>query len=52
MNKDPNNPWVKILEADGPGFSQNRDSGSPGDAFQSGDSFGNEGFKIRDNEVD
>ena len=50
MNKDPKNPWVKILEADGDqALVRNRDSGSPGDAFQSGDSFGNEGFKIRDN---
>ena len=50
VNKDPKNPWVKILEADGDqALVRNRDSGSPGDAFQSGDSFGNEGFKIRDN---
>ncbi|MEC7436544.1 MAG: polysaccharide biosynthesis/export family protein, partial [Candidatus Thermoplasmatota archaeon] len=50
VNKDPNNPWVKILEADGDqALVRNRDSGSPGDAFQSGDSFGHEGFKIRDN---
>ena len=50
VNKDPKNPWVKILEADGDqALVRNRDSGSPGDAFQTGDSFGNEGFKIRDN---
>ena len=50
VNKDPNNPWVKILEADGDqALVRNRDSGSPGDAFQLGDSFGHEGFKIRDN---
>ena len=50
VNKDPNNPWVRILEADGDqALVRNRDSGSPGDAFQLGDSFGNEGFKIRDN---
>ena len=41
---------MRILEADGDqALVRNRDSGSPGDAFQLGDSFGNEGFKIRDN---
>ena len=36
VNKDPNNPWVKILEADGDqALVRNRDSGSLGDAFQS-----------------
>jgi len=50
VNKDPNNPWVMIIEADGDqALVRNRDSGSSGDTFQSGDSFGHEGHKIRDN---
>ena len=50
VNKDPNNPWVMIIEADGDqALVRNRDSGSPGDPFQSGDSFGSEGHIIRDN---
>ncbi len=50
VNKDPNNPWVMIIEADGDqALLRNRDSGSSGDPFQTGDSFGSEGHIIRDN---
>ena len=50
VNKDPKNPWVMIIEADGDqALLRNRDSGSSGDPFQTGDSFGSEGHLIRDN---
>ncbi|MEE3270123.1 MAG: M6 family metalloprotease domain-containing protein [Candidatus Thermoplasmatota archaeon] len=50
VNTDPDNAWVKIIEADGDAALQRgRDSGSPGDVFVSGDSFGASGMKIRDN---
>lgn len=50
VNKDPNNPWVMIIEADGDqALLRNRDSGSSGDAFQTGDYFGSDGHLIRDN---
>ena len=50
VNKDPKNPWVMIIEADGyQALLRNRDSGSSGDPFQTGDSFGSEGHLIRDN---
>ncbi|MBP12955.1 MAG: hypothetical protein CMA71_05410 [Euryarchaeota archaeon] len=50
VNKDPNNPWVMIIEADGDqALLRNRDSGSSGDAFQTGDSLGSDGHLIRDN---
>tara|TARA_B100000965_G_scaffold50592_1_gene37418 strand:+ start:57619 stop:59571 length:1953 start_codon:yes stop_codon:yes gene_type:complete len=50
VNRDPKNPWVMIIEADGDqALLRNRDSGSSGDTFQTGDSFGSEGYLIRDN---
>jgi len=50
VNTDPDNAWVKIIEADGDAALQRgRDSGSAGDVFVSGDSFGASGMKIRDN---
>ena len=50
VNRDPKNPWVMIIEADGDqALLRNRDSGSSGDTFQTGDSFGSEGHLIRDN---
>ena len=50
VNTDPDNAWVMIIEADGDAALQRgRDSGSPGDAFDVGDSFGASGMKIRDN---
>ncbi len=50
VNRDPNNPWVMIIEADGDqALLRNRDSGSSGDTFQTGDSFGSKGHLIRDN---
>jgi len=50
VNTDPDNAWVKIIEADGDAALQRgRDSGSPGDVFTVGDSFGSSGMKIRDN---
>lgn len=50
VNRDPKNPWVMIIEADGDqALLRNRDSGSSGDAFQTGDAFGSEGHMIRDN---
>ncbi len=50
VNRDPKNPWVIIIEADGDqALLRNRDSGSSGDVFQTGDSFGSEGHLIRDN---
>ena len=50
MNTDPDNAWVKIIEADGDAALQRgRDSGSPGDTFDAGDNFGASGMKIRDN---
>ena len=50
VNTDPDNAWVMIIEADGDAALQRgRDSGSPGDAFDVGDTFGSSGMKIRDN---
>jgi len=50
VNTDPDNAWVKIVEADGDAaLERGRDSGSAGDVFTSGDSFGASGMKIRDN---
>ena len=50
VNTDPDNAWVKIIEADGDAALQRgRDSGSPGDVFDVDDSFGSSGMKIRDN---
>ena len=50
VNTDPDNAWVKIIEADGDAALQRgRDSGSPGDTFDAGDNFGASGMKIRDN---
>tara|TARA_B100001173_G_scaffold290043_1_gene280319 strand:- start:68 stop:2020 length:1953 start_codon:yes stop_codon:yes gene_type:complete len=50
VNRDPKNPWVMIIEADGDqALVRNRDSGSEGDPFQSGDTFGSSGHMIRDN---
>ena len=50
VNTDPDNAWVKIIEADGDAALQRgRDSGSAGDVFAPGDSFGASGMKIRDN---
>ncbi len=50
VNTDPDNAWVKIIEADGDAALQRgRDSGSPDDTFDTGESFGSSGMKIRDN---
>ncbi|MDP6921154.1 MAG: M6 family metalloprotease domain-containing protein [Candidatus Thalassarchaeum sp.] len=50
VNTDPDNAWVKIVEADGDdGLQRGRDTGKAGDAFSTGDEFGNEGMMIRDN---
>ena len=50
VNTDPDNAWVKIIEADGDAALQRgRDSGSLGDTFDVGDTFGSTGMKIRDN---
>ena len=50
VNTDPDNAWVKIIEADGDdGLQRGRDTGSPGDAFSEGDKFGADGMMIRDN---
>ena len=50
VNTDPDNAWVKIIEADGDAALQRgRDSGSPDDTFGTGDTFGSSGMKIRDN---
>jgi M6 family metalloprotease-like protein len=50
VNTDPENAWVKIIEADGDdALQRSRDSGSVGDAFSAGDEFGAEGLMIRDN---
>ena len=50
VNTDPDNAWVKIIEADGDdGLQRGRDTGSSGDAFSTGDEFGSDGMIIRDN---
>ena len=50
VNTDPENAWVKIVEADGDdALQRSRDSGSAGDAFSVGDIFGADGMMIRDN---
>ena len=50
VNTDPDNAWVKIIEADGDdGLQRGRDTGRAGDAFSSGDKFGSDGMMIRDN---
>ena len=50
VNTDPDNAWVRIIEADGDAaLERGRDSGSSGDVFDSGESFGASGMKIRDN---
>ncbi|RZD50485.1 MAG: hypothetical protein CXT65_02040 [Methanobacteriota archaeon] len=50
VNTDPENAWVKIIEADGDdALQRSRDSGSVGDAFSVGDEFGADGMMIRDN---
>ena len=50
VNTDPDNAWVKIIEADGDdGLQRGRDTGSPGDAFSEGAEFGADGMMIRDN---
>lgn len=50
VNTDPNNAWVKIIEADGDdGLQRGRDTGSADDAFSEGDEFGADGMMIRDN---
>ena len=50
VNTDPDNAWVKIIEADGDdGLQRGRDTGTAGDAFSSGDEFGSDGMIIRDN---
>jgi M6 family metalloprotease-like protein len=53
VNTDPKNAWVIIIEADGDdALIRNRDSGSTGDPFQSGDVFGGinyeNGMSLRD----
>ena len=50
VNTDPDNAWVKIIEADGDdGLQRGRDTGSASDAFSVGDEFGADGMMIRDN---
>jgi hypothetical protein len=50
VNTDPENAWVKIIEADGDdALQRSRDSGSAGDVFSVGDEFGADGMMIRDN---
>ena len=50
VNTDPDNAWVKIIEADGDdGLQRGRDTGRAGDAFSLGDEFGSDGMIIRDN---
>jgi len=50
VNHDPNNAWVRIIEADGDdALLRNRDSGSEGDTFSINETFGSTGIKIRDN---
>jgi M6 family metalloprotease-like protein len=53
VNTDPKNAWVIIVEADGDdALIRNRDRGSSGDPFQSGDVFGGinyeNGMSLRD----
>jgi len=50
VNIDPEIAWVKIIEADGnDALLRGRNTGEVGDLFSLGDSFGNEGLRIRDN---
>jgi len=50
VNTDPDNAWVKIIEADGDdGLLRGRDTGSAEDAFSVGAEFGADGMMIRDN---